>query len=348
MESIKSRVNDRVLEHCNFIKCTLMFFVILYHSSIFWGGNTQWFNQMPQQRAILLDYITPFLGNFHIYAFTVISGYLYAYLKYTKARYKSFCGFIKKKVERLLLPFVAISLLWAAPIYAYFWDASAFILIKKFLLGAAPAQLWFVLMLFNVFTIAYFILDKLYQKFFLGMIISLLIFCLGIVFGKLLGSYFQISAALQFFLYFWIGTQLYRKPDNLFARISPVILIITYITCLLLSKYIIGSNAIYKLINLALHLSSNIIGALAAFYVLLWVAERVKYQESKVYLFFEKYNFTMYMIHQQIIYFFLDALNGKCKPVLAVIIIFVFVSLISGVIAWFLGKNKIIARFVGL
>ena len=39
MESLKSSINDRILEHSDFIKCALMFFVILYHSSIFWGGQ---------------------------------------------------------------------------------------------------------------------------------------------------------------------------------------------------------------------------------------------------------------------------------------------------------------------
>ena len=323
----------------------MLFYIIAVS---FGGGNTQWFNQIPQQKSAVLENSIFLLGHFRIFSFAIISGYLFSFLKYTRHKYQSFDKFIKKKVERLLLPFVAISLLWAAPIYAYFWDASAVILIKKFLLGAAPAQLWFVLMLFNVFVIAYFIMDKLYQKFFFGMIVSLSIYCLGIIFGKVAGSYFQISAALQFFLYFWIGTQLYRKPDNFFAKISPAILIITYVICLFLPKYVIGSNVICKLINLVLHLSSNIIGALAAFYALLWLAERINYQESKVYLFFKKYNFTMYMIHQQIIYFFLDALNGKCEPVLAVGIIFISVSLISGFISWILGKNKIIARFVGL
>ena len=69
--------NEQVLKNCNFLKTILMLLVILSHACSFWTGN--WFAENPVLQSQGLNLISTWIGSFHIYAFALVSGYIFAY-----------------------------------------------------------------------------------------------------------------------------------------------------------------------------------------------------------------------------------------------------------------------------
>lgn len=93
---VNNRIVEDELENCDFIKVGLMFFVVLGHSMALWGPNG-WFNQAPAYPSKILSFLVTWIGSFHIYGFALVSGYIYAYVKYEKKKYDAFNKFIKQK-----------------------------------------------------------------------------------------------------------------------------------------------------------------------------------------------------------------------------------------------------------
>ena len=65
------------LESCSFIKTVLMMLVVLGHSMSFWNEN--WFVGKPIISSQGLSILGSWIGSFHIYSFTLISGYIFAF-----------------------------------------------------------------------------------------------------------------------------------------------------------------------------------------------------------------------------------------------------------------------------
>lgn len=161
-------INKRIeLNSCNFIKTILMLFVVLGHATRLWA-TSGWFNQAPAQDSVVLQYITEWIGYFHIYAFVLVSGYIFAYQKFEQGKYGNFGAFVKRKSMRLLVPYIFVSVIWAAPWHKFYYGSSATEMIKSFILGEAPAQLWFLLMLFWIFVIAFFFPKSIVERPILG------------------------------------------------------------------------------------------------------------------------------------------------------------------------------------
>ncbi len=65
------------LENVGFIKTVLMLTIILGHSCNFWRGD--WFTKNPAIESYGLRLLSLYVNSFHIYAFALVSGYLFAY-----------------------------------------------------------------------------------------------------------------------------------------------------------------------------------------------------------------------------------------------------------------------------
>ena len=71
----------------------------------------------------------------------------------------------------------------------------------------------------------------------------------------------------------------------------------------------------------------------------------VSFFTGKVYLFFKENSFTMYVLHQQIIYFVISAFNGVVKPLSLAAINFVVAISISSIICVIFNRFKV-TRFL--
>ena len=67
------------VDNCSFVKCCLMFLVVFYHSILCYSG-IDWFVGKPLYVVDSLKWFSGWLNSFHIYAFTLVLGYLYYYL----------------------------------------------------------------------------------------------------------------------------------------------------------------------------------------------------------------------------------------------------------------------------
>ena len=69
--------NLQDIKNCSFVKTVLMLLVILGHSLAFWSGD--WFTANPAIESNAISIINSWIGSFHIYAFTLVSGYIFAF-----------------------------------------------------------------------------------------------------------------------------------------------------------------------------------------------------------------------------------------------------------------------------
>lgn len=204
------QTND--MQNCNFCKAILMLIIVLYHSGLFWTGN--WFTATaPAQQSESISIFAHWLGTFHIYAFTLISGYIYYYVRYQRGGYDNQKKFIYNKINRLIIPYIAVAILWVIPLNAVFYSFNLYEITNKFVLGEAPSQLWFLLMLFGVFVISYPLSNFYVRHPHYSAILVGFLWIVGLIASVIIPNIFQISTTLQFILFFWLGFELRRRQS---------------------------------------------------------------------------------------------------------------------------------------
>ena len=349
---MENRDNDLMrqqeLENCSFIKTVLMILVVFYHSILFWGGN--WFTETPVFEAKPLGYVAQWLTSFHIYAFTLISGYLFYCLKFEKGKYGPFIPFVRNKAKRLLIPYCFTTVLWVIPIsciyYPEFCDWRT--LIHKFLLGISPSQLWFLLMLFFVFVIAW-CLSSLWKKHdFLSIVITFAFCGVGILGAKVLPNVYQIWTACKYLILFLIGFKIRQHGSALLMKIPSLVWLAADLLFFWLERCIPDTGSpIGQILKLGISFCVNIFGAVMAFVVLQKIASKISYKNNKTIALLTKTSMAVYLFHQQVIYVFLDVLNGLINPYLHAGITFVGAVGVSVLLASLLMKCKATRFLIG-
>ena len=118
-----------------------------------------------------------------------------------------------------------------------------------------------------------------------------------------------------------------RNTQKLIASLSFIVLFI--LSMLLNARVDFLSRALALCVNFLLH----ICGAIVAFLLLQYLANRVKWEESKAFLKLSDRMMPMYLIHQQVIYFSIILLNGKINPYMNALVNFGVAMIISYVIS---------------
>lgn len=146
------------LKNCTFVKTVLMVVIVILHSVAFWRGD--WFTIIqPGQDFAPFKLLAEWIATFPVYGFALVSGYLFYYVKYEREGYTQFGSFLKKKFNRLLVPYIFISAVWAVPIGCFFFHYNRKDIINDYILGKSPNQLWFLLMLFWALLFMFFLSD---------------------------------------------------------------------------------------------------------------------------------------------------------------------------------------------
>ncbi len=332
----------RELKNCTTIKAILMLIIVLYHSAVIFAAGG-WGPYPRVDEAPLVGYLAEWMNSWHIYAFTLISGYIFYYIKYEKGGYQKYVAFLGNKALRLLVPYVFIATIWVVPIYAYFWGTSK--IISKFVLGSSPSQLWFLLMLFWVFAIFWLISNIANKK----PLIGFAIVCIAYGLGLFAPSYFCFNIGLQYLLFFYIGFVMrkYELGNKVFYKIPSIVYLAVDIGLFTLCKLLEmrGGNYI-KLMTLGCTVLLQIVGALGTFILLQRLVNRFL-SKNKVIDFFGKHSMVIYLVHQQLIYFTIGWFNGVVPPILLIIINFIFSLTISTVFAVLMSKTKFTRFLVG-
>ena len=337
---------QKELSNCTFVKTILMLIVVIYHCILYWSGS--WFIGSPVYNAKPLTIIASWFNSFHIYGFTLVSGYLFYALKYEKGKYSEFIPFVTNKAKRLLLPYCFASLIWAIPFSAYYYKHDVVELVWNFAFGTAPAQLWFLLMLFFVFMIFYPLSSFFKNNQFYSALIALIIYGVGTLGAMVFPNVFQLFRAFTYIPFFLLGFKL-RQYQNQKLRNIPSYLwilfdILLFVLTMFLSRY---TGIFFSVLNVGLKFILNITGALMSFFVLQKIAGYIRPDENKVILFLSQHSMSVYLFHQQIVYVFISLLNGLINPYFHAGINFVVSMLISILLSMLFMKFKVTRMLIG-
>lgn len=175
-----------------------MTMIVAFHSLCFYNGRWVKINAIDIPVWHKVSY---FLDVIDLNMFVFISGYLYGYLYIYRNKYQHPSDVIRIKARRLLIPY----LFWGIPM-AIVWPWNTW---SQLLYGIG--HLWFLLMLFGVFTLTviFQLLNAQRVKFTSTVGISLIVmgFISGFLFSKYVyaGEFLCINKILFYFPAFMIG-----------------------------------------------------------------------------------------------------------------------------------------------
>lgn len=337
-------LEKKELQNCNFVKAILMMSIIIFHSGkIYATGN--WGPYPAVDTAPFIGLFINWLGSFLVFAFTLISGYIFYHQKYERNKYQKFSLFVVNKAKRLLIPYVFITCIWLIPTYLYFYGNITNI-ISKYVLCINPSQLWFLWMLFWVFIIYWILSDVINKHPYGGLFIVCICWIIGYVWP--LTNLFMFKQGLQYLIFFYIGVMIRKYGTSYLNRIHAITYVIAdfilFVTVMWIGKF---DGITYRLFEIGGTLILNALGAVMAFVVLQQIAVRVR-KDNRVISFLYKYSMTIYLVHQQLIYFSISIFNGHVAPIILVLINFVFSFVLSAMFAWLMSMTETTRTLVGL
>ena len=331
--------NDIRIFYCTFVKTVLMVLIVIYHGCALWTNN---WGDFPRIQAPKIGFFAEWLNSFHIYSFTLVSGYIFYYKKNELHQYDDFVAFIYKKVKRLLIPFYVVGIMWVIP-FEIIFSKQGVSFALRFILGISTSQLWFLFMLFDVFIVA-FVLNKLIYK---QDINSIAICLISWFFGKLGNKYFlnvfQIFSAFQFIPYFIIGMKLREHK-----KILQYLMKYRIIFMLLLGDVMLFTMlCVYKM-NGAPKITLYILGAVTAFISLQKCGEIFYgWSESQIFGFLTRFSFSVFLFHQQIIYITNGLFDGVFNPYLNAGLNICISMLVALIISSLIYRFKFCRIFIG-
>lgn len=304
-----------------------------------------WFNQSPVDTSVVLTYMATWLNSFHIYVFTFISGYLFYHLKYERGKYKDLKLFANKRWNRIMIPYIFTAGLWCIPFHLYFFKPSATDLVNKYILAFSPSQLWFLVMLF-VLSIGFYMVSDFvnYNKFIYMIALFLFIYFGSYIIGRFIPNIFQIITAMRYAIFYLLGFLFRKYKPTFLYKINYGLYLLTNIILLAVFMPIsISDSMLFKIITILLQPCLNISGIL----MIVVGINKIGYifnTENKMFHFLKKNNFTIYLLHQQVIYIVITLFNGIVNPYVLVILNFSIALIVSGMISVFLTKCNIILK----
>ena len=342
---------DVELNQCYLVKGILVLCIVMYHSMVVYASRT-WFANTPHTDSIFYKYFALFLNSFHIYTFTFISGYLYGHLKSEKNGYKKNIDFLYTKLKRLIIPYIFVLFTWAIPARILFFSNWKDGFVYSFLLGADPAQLWFLTMIFWVFALYNLLYRLIVKNLFLTTVLVCFAYSVGILWD-FTPDYFQFFKGLQFMLYFHIGYlwrcfvgesvihKIYQIPSILLIMCNLVL----FGLCIFVSS--LQHNTGIKMLDLGLTTCLHMYGAISFFLVFQRVTRLKAIKNSKLLEVISRYGMPIYLYHQQIVYVGLALILNHFTPTITVLFVFLFTMAISILLSWIMTRSKITKVLIG-
>lgn len=185
-------------EEISIMRVLAMTMIVAFHSLCFYNGRWSKVNAIDIPFWHNVSY---FLNVIDLNMFVLISGYLYGYLYIYRNKYRHPSEVIRIKARRLLIPYF----FWGIPM-AFVWPWNTW---TKLFYGIG--HLWFLLMLFGVFTLTVLLqlLNAQRIRFTgkLGIFLIVSGYVAGLLFSKFVydGEFLCINKILYYFPAFMIG-----------------------------------------------------------------------------------------------------------------------------------------------
>lgn len=278
------------------------------------------------------------LNTFHVPAFVFASGYVHSYLRREAGCYGGVRSVLARKARRLLAPCVLVSLLWAAPAYGLVYGTDE--IMGKFVLMAAPSQLWFLPMLFWCFVaaeLAWRFAPSLLRGPDIRVGAALVILAMGSpVASRLTGDAFQLASACQYLVVFWAGWAFRSADTERFWAIGPTGLTAADVVLFVLWRAVaIEGGVVFSLASNGIQIALRLLGCA----MVLSVVGRLRFPGGRLWGVLERDSFGIYLFHQQLVWVALSLLNVPgVPPILAAGTAFVFSLTASAAMTELLGR----------
>jgi len=333
------------LENCTYVKTILMIIVVIYHCILFFGGN--WLSEKPIYTSVWMKKIAMWLNSFHIYTFTLVSGYLFYYIREERGGYARYLPFVWNKFKRLVVPYFFVSFIWVIPIEIKLFGYGPSDIVKKFVLAEGPSQLWFIIMLFMVFAFFWPMANFVKKRAVLGALLMIILYGVGGIGQILFRNCFQIWTAAQFLFFFWLGFVIRQYECKWMKKIPGFVWLIAHVSIFVINNIVEESEwIIAKVLSIGTSFFLHLIGAIMGFVILQKIASMVN-TKNKYLVFLGERSMPVYMLHQQLVCIIAIMLNGKVNPYIHAVIIFIGVMVGALVISSILLKFKLTRFLLG-
>lgn len=247
---------------------------------------------LPFELATLLVY------RFHVPCFFMVSGAIFA-LCLQKNVYQNFAVFFRKKVLRLMVPYVVFGILVVPPVlmlcglldphraYTFAWN---------FISGSNVRHLWYLYALFLIFMLMWGcrrFLTKENVK--IVILVSFVVSLIFRSFSPYVLTYFQIANTFYYQFFFVCGVYLDLYFDEIFCFLQQkrkyLWLCFVVLLCSMFADFWTLSGYVYALCGMVLSLW----GAM-------WLSERKELEKKRWYITVSRDSYGIYLIHAMIVY----------------------------------------------
>lgn len=331
------------------VKALAMLLVVAIHSTAMWVEDG-WFCE-PAVSCPLLGVISSLLGVIAVPLFVFCSGYLYAYLKMETNKYTSSKLVIKKKTMRLVVPYLFACAVWVVPWHVFFNGTQA--VVSKYVLMQSPSQLWFLVMLFEIFLLVELTWKPFWSKFLnghliAGFVVVLILFFSSYLIGKFIGGTFQIQSTLRYFIFFYFGCTARILSTERFWRINPVILVVGALVAFSVEWIMPDESLVWQILNFIWWPVVRVLSFLAVISCVGGVAKGRVLAKGRIASSLVSCSFGIYLFHQQLIQVMLSLFNvPSMPPILLAVLCFVVALGLSWLIVAVLRRWKITRILIG-
>lgn len=312
--------------HMTSLKIIGLLLVLIGHSTHAYTGGWVYTSIVP---SFLFKIITGYIYSFHMPLFVFISGYLYSYGRLELGKYHHNWTFVKGKAKRIVVPYLLIGIFYVIPIRMLLQGDSEQslwnVIVIGILLSKNAGHLWFLLMLFNLFLVFRLLEPMLDHCKWYVILFALFILHMN---SHNIPILFQLQATGKFFIYFYLGYLVIQKQKDVKGFLTLGYGWIYFIFHLALLGGVYYMTAFLQIPgnHLITILSRFILAVLgiAFTYIFCWQLEKRNFITKNIlYKDLDRYNFSIYLFHEPIIFIILNKLAYiKIEPFILVSICF--------------------------
>jgi len=174
-----------------------------------------------------------------------------------------------------------------------------------------------------------------------------MIYAIGVAGNIVICNYFQIWTACRYFLFFWIGYKIRQHGISILYKISPIAWLLIQIVIFIVMKFIPKEGFYFTVLTIIWDIILYSVGAIMSFVVLQKIAMSINWQNNRIVKQLQAESMSIYLFHQQLIYFSIIFFNGLVGAYIHALINFLIALIGSLLIGKVLMSNKYSRFLVG-
>ena len=264
------------------LRAIAIMIVIIGHSIILYDSS--WGFYSSDNHSLILENLKHIINLFQMPLFFSISGFCFYYSKDFN---------IKKKIKRLIIPFIVVFIIWVIPFriisrYPLYENYNLLQIVYNGIIGKDCGHLWYLMSLFEMYII-FNIVIKMNNKiinYIFALVVLLLSFKVSI-----LPNVFQLQSTFKYFVFFILGYYLNKFSIKISKK-----------KCFLIIVGIIALLTSYLLLNINTKLITKIIEFILPLMLLLSLYNIVPNKKIGFLNYISENSFGLYLFHSPMLY----------------------------------------------